>query len=471
MYWTIRSIAVGLTVTAIQAAHVFAQEIAVQTIMDRHTLLENGDHPNAISTVTTRDGRVLIFNGSASAINMLHEWDGVTLHQLLATGDPIPGTPYALRTLGRIAVSASRVIAEVSPPFGPYSALCELPVNGPMRVLTSTNDDLPGDATTPLNYSALGSDIDGNFFFISYYRTGEITTAPGLYRCDGTTMQLCADGTTSIPGRPNEHFWAMIDMSSFEQNAALVATTLVNGSTVTGLYAYWNGVLCDIVTPGFGLPEHEFSEVLAADTDDGVIRFVARPRFGDNVFIWEWSGDDVLGIQPLMDVGCQIPGSATSNWSVHQLSSDGADILFEGVGLVYSGDGQARSYALYLYRGGTVTRLIGGGDAVGGLPFATIGTLHQDSISNRHIAVKCTLMDPGGQFGQSDVALLIDYSQLHPCPDVTCDGLVDLSDLAILLRNFGLSSHRSLFGDLDGDGSVTLTDLARMLSQFGEECP
>ena len=57
------------------------------------------------------------------------------------------------------------------------------------------------------------------------------------------------------------------------------------------------------------------------------------------------------------------------------------------------------------------------------------------------------------------------------CPDLNGDNAVDLTDLAILLSNFGLPSGATRAqGDLDGDGAVTLTDLATLLSAFGSPC-
>jgi hypothetical protein len=59
------------------------------------------------------------------------------------------------------------------------------------------------------------------------------------------------------------------------------------------------------------------------------------------------------------------------------------------------------------------------------------------------------------------------------CPtDADGDGLIGLSDLAILLAHFGVSDGASVEnGDTDADGDVDLTDLASLLSHFGESCP
>lgn len=55
--------------------------------------------------------------------------------------------------------------------------------------------------------------------------------------------------------------------------------------------------------------------------------------------------------------------------------------------------------------------------------------------------------------------------------DITQDGTIDLSDLALLLANFGTTSEAPAPGDLDGDLDVDLNDLAQLLSAFGATCP
>gem|GEM_PF-5581046 len=58
------------------------------------------------------------------------------------------------------------------------------------------------------------------------------------------------------------------------------------------------------------------------------------------------------------------------------------------------------------------------------------------------------------------------------CPgDLDADGDVDLEDLAVLLRRFGIGEGATLQdGDLDGDGDVDLSDLAVMLVVFRGPC-
>lgn len=69
----------------------------------------------------------------------------------------------------------------------------------------------------------------------------------------------------------------------------------------------------------------------------------------------------------------------------------------------------------------------------------------------------------------SDAATLA----VEPLPgDVNSDGACDLTDLAILLSNFGTPAGMARrHGDLDGDGDVDLSDLAVLLARFGTACP
>ena len=55
------------------------------------------------------------------------------------------------------------------------------------------------------------------------------------------------------------------------------------------------------------------------------------------------------------------------------------------------------------------------------------------------------------------------------CSDLTGDGFVSLSDLAVLLANFGEVGPPSS-GDLTPDGTIDLADLTLLMSQFGAPC-
>jgi hypothetical protein len=57
--------------------------------------------------------------------------------------------------------------------------------------------------------------------------------------------------------------------------------------------------------------------------------------------------------------------------------------------------------------------------------------------------------------------------------DVNGDGIVNITDLGILLSNFGISGPGVMLGDgdLNGDMAVNITDLGILLSNFGNSCP
>ncbi len=58
------------------------------------------------------------------------------------------------------------------------------------------------------------------------------------------------------------------------------------------------------------------------------------------------------------------------------------------------------------------------------------------------------------------------------CPaDLNKDGLIDLSDLSILLIHFGSSDVDPNDGDIDDDGDIDLDDLSALLVVFGTVCP
>jgi hypothetical protein len=78
-----------------------------------------------------------------------------------------------------------------------------------------------------------------------------------------------------------------------------------------------------------------------------------------------------------------------------------------------------------------------------------------------------------GGTGSDIPDMFIDGEEAQPqCPgDVNGDGVVDLTDLTILLAHFGLIGNVSLLeGNLDGDNDVDLSDLTELLSNFGNDC-
>ncbi|MBI5864096.1 MAG: hypothetical protein HZB38_06275 [Planctomycetes bacterium] len=83
--------------------------------------------------------------------------------------------------------------------------------------------------------------------------------------------------------------------------------------------------------------------------------------------------------------------------------------------------------------------------------------------------------DTAFRVGNGVTVLHADFGCARPCPgDVNFDGIVSLSDLAVVLSHFGSTYPQALYdpaADLNCDGSITLQDLANLLSTFGIPCP
>jgi hypothetical protein len=68
---------------------------------------------------------------------------------------------------------------------------------------------------------------------------------------------------------------------------------------------------------------------------------------------------------------------------------------------------------------------------------------------------------------------LADYAVVvvEPCEgDLNGDGVVDATDLSLVLAHYGMAGVGYEDGDLDGDSDVDLTDLTMLLSHYGESC-
>ncbi len=122
-------------------------------------------------------------------------------------------------------------------------------------------------------------------------------------------------------------------------------------------------------------------------------------------------------------------------------------------------------------------------DATGDTFFTTCGDpstdIPEDFLVRAGQPLKITIpagathlfFSPGDEFYGDNVDLDSDYAvriTRLAAADLDASGCVDLSDLAILLADFGCPS--SCPGDTDGDGDTDLSDLAEVLANFGQGC-
>ncbi|MFN0135658.1 MAG: M1 family aminopeptidase [Phycisphaerae bacterium] len=78
---------------------------------------------------------------------------------------------------------------------------------------------------------------------------------------------------------------------------------------------------------------------------------------------------------------------------------------------------------------------------------------------------------PSGD-GQPLGNAVVRFTVSPPCPfDLNGDGQIGLTDLSVVLSNFGIASGATASqGDFNGDGAVDLTDLSSLLAVFGANC-
>ena len=128
------------------------------------------------------------------------------------------------------------------------------------------------------------------------------------------------------------------------------------------------------------------------------------------------------------------------------------------VELPYDHDNDGEALTFQVLSGPSQATLAGGTDAYRIVrPMA--GATGEDTLTFQVSSVS-------GTSGVATVTLV--YT---PCEaDINDDGVVDLTDLAVLLSNFDIGTTRAE-GDINGDGIVDLTDLALLLSAFDAPCP
>ncbi len=107
---------------------------------------------------------------------------------------------------------------------------------------------------------------------------------------------------------------------------------------------------------------------------------------------------------------------------------------------------------------------------LGGGTYPDVATVHVRPVNPTQTARRLRSIETTGS--NVDSITIYDVEVRPPCPgDLNGTGTVDLTDLSILLSNFGTSGGATLGdGDVSGDGNIDLTDLAMLLARFGSTC-
>ncbi len=138
-----------------------------------------------------------------------------------------------------------------------------------------------------------------------------------------------------------------------------------------------------------------------------------------------------------------------------------AGFVVGGLTTVDGDQPQGHSYALVDDAGGRFTIL--GAE----LRVAAGANLDFEQAQSHSIRIRST--DATGLFIEEDFTIVV--QNVTCSADLDGDGDIDISDLAVLLANFGRSDNPGASaGDLDGNGTVDLSDLAGLLAAFGISC-
>ena len=252
-----------------------------------------------------------------------------------------------------------------------------------------------------------------------------IDIAPGSTRSFGSLRPLAVSDSEVI-------FAGTLDLGNGNQSGF-------------GLYAVGQlgGPSRLIVEPG---------DVNYAGAERGVIRFTNA--YGVNNWTWIYKTFNATTWPLVADA--IVPGTNVRFRSVGQISTNGPDMLFHGAA-------NTDIHGIFLYRSGTITRIVGYGDTVDG------GFVDGHSSTNQALSEAGAAIQLSFAFG-SRAVYFADLRGFVPCPDLTNDGTVALGDLSILLANFGKTGIFDVYGDLDGDEDVDIADLALILSSFGTDC-
>lgn len=164
--------------------------------------------------------------------------------------------------------------------------------------------------------------------------------------------------------------------------------------------------------------------------------------------------------------------TATGGSTANQLSGATTQVTYSLVQGGFAGTGNISTTPLFIDQAGGDLRLDAGSPGIDAARNADAGTGNTlDLDANARFIDDPATADTGvGTPPLADMGAYEFQTAPEPCVgDLDGDRFIGLTDLALLLANFGCPT--ACTGDVDGDGDVDLTDLANLLAVFGTACP
>lgn len=439
------------------AASASAQSFSVTRIVDSQTVFPGGYQMPSL-TDPRLDGERVIIYAESFQMRGVYAWEDGELVPVVTQSDVRPGTAIPLTYPGpRSSSGVGRTLVAASS-GGDVVGYYER-IEGAVATVVDNSVAFPGIVQNVSSFVESTRLYGQRHFCVA---NGPEDQAVFMIE-DGVPSLIC-DTSFVVPNGSPHQFHSFSRLRSSGDHVVFQGVFRpVPTVYLTGAYLWHEGVFTTVIDPGetpsAANPAQPLAESMDVSLHENVVRFAARysnsvPSPGE---LTEYvDGQYRCLIAPQR----RLPQTPCLNWIIHTIASDGPNMFFLASAVCEQGN----TNALYLYRGGTISRLVLHGDPLDGDIVTGIYPFNDDAAEAGRLVVSVNQQ-------AANAVYVVDVRGFVPCADITGDGGVGLDDLASLLANFGLTSAATLLGDISGDERVGLDDLAMLLSQFGADCP